>query len=78
LGKLITYGAGMAATTFVWIAEGFRDEHRAALDWLNASSVQGCAFFGLRLGFVRIGDSPAAPDLRVVSPSFPLFERSRH
>ncbi len=46
LGKLLTYTAGLKARTAVWIAEEFRDEHRAALDLLNASSAPDHVFLG--------------------------------
>lgn len=32
LGQIITYAAGLAASTVVWIAGHFVEEHRAALD----------------------------------------------
>ena len=32
LGQLLTYTAGTDAATIVWVARGFRDEHRVALD----------------------------------------------
>ena len=35
LGQLLTYAAGLKATTIVWIAKEFTDQHRAVLDWLN-------------------------------------------
>jgi hypothetical protein len=66
LGKLLTYGAGLGATLFVWLAETVREEHRAALAWLNESTPEGVGFFGVELRFVRIAGSPAAPDLQVV------------
>jgi hypothetical protein len=34
LGQILTYGAGTGASVFVWISPEFREEHRAALDWL--------------------------------------------
>ena len=46
LGKLLTYAAGLKARTVVWIAEEFRDEHRAALDLLNASTAPEHVFLG--------------------------------
>jgi hypothetical protein len=67
LGKILTYASGLGATTIVWIAEDFTDEHRQALDWLNTNSGESLRFFGLELFFIRIGDSPPAPQLRVVS-----------
>ena len=35
LGQLLTYATGYDTKVVVWIARDFRDEHRAALDWLN-------------------------------------------
>ncbi|MCC6796986.1 MAG: DUF4268 domain-containing protein [Candidatus Hydrogenedentes bacterium] len=67
LGQLLTYTAGLNAMTVVWIAKHFTDEHRAALDWLNANTPSSVAFFGLELELWRIGDSPYAPKFNVVS-----------
>ncbi len=66
LGKLITYGAGSRAQTVVWIAGRFRDEHRAALDWLNDIS-EDTDFFGVELELWRIDDSRPALRLNVVA-----------
>ena len=38
LGKCITYSAVLGATTVVWIAAEFTDEHTRALNWLNDHS----------------------------------------
>lgn len=67
LGQLITYAAGLDAVTIVWVAQRFTDEHRAALDWLNEITDERFSFFGLEVELWRIGDSPAAPKLNVVS-----------
>ena len=67
LGQLLTYAAGLEAVTVVWIAEGFTDEHRAALDWLNEITDERFSFFGLEIELWRIGDSPMAPKFNVVS-----------
>ncbi len=67
LGQLLTYAAGLDAVTVVWIAKGFTDEHRAALDWLNEITDEGFSFFGLEIELWRIGDSPMAPKFNVVS-----------
>lgn len=67
LGQLLTYAAGLKAATIIWIAEQFRDEHRAALDWLNEITDERFAFFGLELELWRISGSPAAPKFNVVS-----------
>ncbi|MGF1659746.1 MAG: DUF4268 domain-containing protein [Rubrimonas sp.] len=67
LGKIATYAAGLDAKFVVWIAERIREEHRAALDWLNAISDDDHGFFGVELELWRIGDSPPAPRFNVVS-----------
>lgn len=66
LGQLLTYAAGLKAVTIVWIASKIRDEHRAALDWLNEITNGEFNFFGLEVELWRIGDSPAAPKFNVV------------
>jgi hypothetical protein len=66
LGQLLTYVAGVNAKVLVWIAKKFRDEHRAALDWLNENTPDDTAFFGLEVELWRIGDSPVAPKFNVV------------
>jgi hypothetical protein len=45
LGKLLTYCAGTNADVVIWIAETLNEEHLAALEWLNKSTVQGVGFF---------------------------------
>lgn len=67
LGQLMTYAAGLDAATIIWVAPRFTEEHRAALDWLNRITVQGFDFFGLEIELWRIGDSPLAPRLNLVS-----------
>ena len=66
LGQLITYAGGTDAVNVVWVATSFREEHRAALDWLNARTDESTRFFGIEISAVRIGDSPPAPLFRVV------------
>ena len=66
LGKLLTYAAGLQAVTVVWLASSFRDEHRAALDWLNEITQEDSRFFGLEIELWRIGKSPAAPKFNIV------------
>lgn len=67
LGQIITYAGGTDPTNIVWIATGFRDEHRAALDWLNTHTDENTRFFGVEIHVVRIGSSEPAPLLRVVT-----------
>lgn len=67
LGKLIAYASGLNARTVVWIAESFTDEHRQAIDWLNENMGNVVAFYALQIELWRIGNSPPAPQFRVVS-----------
>ena len=67
LGQLLTYAAGLKADTVVWVASRIREEHRAALDWLNSVTNERLNFFGLEIELWRIGDSPLAPKFQVVS-----------
>lgn len=67
LGQLLTYAAGTAASTIVWITTRFRDEHRQALTWLNEHTDQDTHFFGVELEVVRIGESAPAPLFKVVA-----------
>ncbi|MGE3857018.1 MAG: DUF4268 domain-containing protein [Dehalococcoidia bacterium] len=67
LGKTLTYAGGLQDVRMViWIAERFTDEHRAALDWLNASTSETNSFWGIEIQLWRIGESPAAPRFNVV------------
>jgi hypothetical protein len=69
LGQLLTYAGGTDPATVVWIAESIRDEHRAALDWLNGRTDGDTRFFGVRLAAVTLEGAPAglvAPLLEVV------------
>ena len=65
LGQLLTYAAGHNAGIVIWVATEFRDEHRAALDWLNQGTVDSLDFFGIEISTVRIGDSLPAPLFRL-------------
>jgi hypothetical protein len=49
LGQLLTYAGGTDAVNIVWIATGFREEHRAALDWLNSRTDENTRFFGVEI-----------------------------
>jgi Domain of unknown function (DUF4268) len=67
LGQVLTYAAGTGASTIVWIATAFREEHRQALDWLNESTGEKTHFFGIELQVVRIGQSVGAPLFQVAA-----------
>ena len=67
LGQVLTYAGGLQAATIVWISPSFRDEHRQAIDWLNAHTDESIDFFGLQLEVIKIGDSKPAVNLRPVA-----------
>ena len=56
LGQLLTYAGGLNADIIIWIAERFRPEHRAAIDWLNDNAADA-DFFAVEARAVRIDDS---------------------
>ena len=67
LGQLLTYAAGYDAYAVVWLAREFRDEHRAALEWLNGRTGEDTAFFGVVVEALRIDNSRPAPHFRLVT-----------
>ena len=76
LGKAITYAAFLGATTIVWVAPTFTDEHRKALDWLNDNSVDTLSFFGVQVELWAIDASNPAVRFNVVSRPTELVRRS--
>lgn len=66
LGQLIAYAAGVGARKVIWIAEKFRPEHAAALQFLNDNTTEDLAFFAVEVELWRIGDSPLAPKFEAV------------
>ncbi len=69
LGQILTYAGGTKPATVIWVAEEFREEHRAALEWLNAHTDPEIRFFGVRLAAVTLTGAPAgliAPFLELV------------
>lgn len=68
LGQILTYLAGLGGPAkVIWISTKVREEHRAAVDWLNANTPDDYAFFAVELELFRIGGSPAAPHFQVVA-----------
>jgi hypothetical protein len=66
LGQIITYAAGLNASFVIWVAQNFREEHRAAIDWLNDVTGEAMHFFGIEVQLLRIGDSPTAPRFEII------------
>jgi len=67
LGQIITYAAGLQATSIVWIAQRFTEEHRAALDWLNEHTNEKMRFWGVTVELWKIGVSALAPKFNILS-----------
>jgi Domain of unknown function (DUF4268) len=67
LGQLLTYAAGLDARIIVWIAKEFRDEHRAAIDFLNRATTDDFSFFAAQIELYRIGASAYAPRFSLVA-----------
>ena len=66
LGKVITYAAGLNAKYIVWIVKEAKEEHRAAVEWLNNNSSNEINFFLIEIHAYQIGDSDPAPKFEVI------------
>ena len=67
LGQILTYAAGLNAETIIWISERIREEHRAAIDWLNEISGTHFRFFAIEVQAWTIDGKVAAPQFRIAS-----------
>lgn len=66
LGKIITYAAGLNAKYIVWLVKEAKEEHRAAIEWLNSNSSKSVNFFLIEIHAYQIGDSVPAPMFEVI------------
>lgn len=66
LGKLITYASGKSADIVIWVVKKAREEHRAAIEWLNSHTDEKIAFFLVEIKLYQIGDSEIAVKFEVV------------
>ena len=67
LGQILVYAAGHDARTVIWVTPHFRDEHRAAIDWLNNWTPSEIEFYGVEVSAIKIGDSLPAPMFHAVA-----------
>ncbi len=66
LGKLITYASGKSADLVVWVVGKAREEHRAAIEWLNNHTDEGIGFILCEIKLYRIGNSEPAPKFDII------------
>lgn len=66
LGKLITYASGKGADVVIWVVKHAREEHKAAVEWLNNHTDDKIGFFLCEIKLFQIGDSQIAPTFTVV------------
>ena len=66
LGKLITYASGKSADVVIWIVKHAREEHKAAIEWLNNHTDDKIGFFLCEIKLYRIGSSPPAVKFEVI------------
>lgn len=66
LGKLITYASGKSADIVIWVVRHAREEHKAAIEWINNHTDDGIGFFLCEIKLYKIDDSGPAVKFEVV------------
>lgn len=66
LGQLITYAAGKSASIIIWVVKHAREEHRAAVEWLNNHTDDEIRFFLCEIKIYKIGNSIPAVTFEVI------------
>lgn len=77
LGKIITYAAGLNAKYIVWIVREAKEEHRAAIEWLNNNSSKDVNFFLIEIHAYSIGESDPAPKFEVIEKPNDFTKKDR-
>lgn len=77
LGKIITYASGLDAKVIVWIVKEAKEEHRAAIEWLNNNTSENINFFLIEIHAYKIGSSDPAPKFEVVEKLNDFVKRSK-
>ncbi|HTE31084.1 MAG TPA: DUF4268 domain-containing protein [Chryseolinea sp.] len=67
LGKAITYASVLDASTIVWIATDFTEEHKKALDWLNDHTSEEISFYGVQVELWQIDNGNPALRFNIIS-----------
>ena len=65
LGQLITYASYYKAGVIIWLAEKIREEHRAAIDWLNNNTDETINSFAVEIDVIQIDDSKPALNFKL-------------
>ena len=66
LGKLITYASGKSADVVIWVVKHAREEHKAAIEWLNNHTDDKIGFFLCEIKLYKIGTSEPAVKFEVI------------
>lgn len=66
LGKLITYASGKSADVVIWVVKHAREEHKAAIEWLNNHTDDKIGFFLCEIKLYKIGNSDPAVKFEVI------------
>ena len=70
LGKFISYASVLNASSIIWIASGFSDEQKKALDWLNNNTSDETNFYGIKIEIWKIDNShPAVRFNTIIQPN---------
>lgn len=78
LGKAITYASVLDASTIIWIATDFTEEHKKALDWLNDHTNDENSFYGVQLELWQIDESKPALRFNIISkPNLAVRQAAR-
>ena len=77
LGKIVTYASGLNAKTMVWIVKDAKEEHRAAIEWLNNNTNSDINFFLIEIHAYTIGDSDPAPMFEVIEKPNDFVKHSK-
>lgn len=66
LGKLITYASGKSAKVIIWVVKRAREEHKAAIEWLNNHTDEDIGFFLCEVKLYRIDSSNPAVKFEII------------
>lgn len=78
LGKAITYASVLDASTVIWIATDFTEEHKKALDWLNDHTNDEISCYGVQLELWQIDESKPALKFNIISkPNLAVRQAAR-